>query len=315
MIAWHRRQQLLWSLVATILAVAAALVGASGAEDRKLIESRESLYNNIYIYGQGPLVSLTFGYNRNIYTESIYNTLDDRDLPVEYTRYMTASLMYPRDIHSILEIGFGGGRTAWYLHRFFPNVPVTSVELDPGVVELSHKYFGIKDEENFRVANRDGRLFLAESKDRYDIILIDAYRGPFVPFHLLTKEFYAIVKDHLTDGGVVTQNVEPSTMLFDSAVKTIHAVFPNLDFYLAGGNVVTVAYDGPPRSKDDLAQMARERDKAFGLRYTLADMLTKRRPMTGNGENIIDPKAKLLTDDFAPVEALKAIERHNRKWP
>jgi spermidine synthase len=110
-----------------------------GAEERKLIESRESLYNNIYIYKQGPLVSLTFGYNRNIYTESIYNTHDDRDLPVEYTRYMTASLMYAREIHSILEVGFGGGRTAWYLHRFLPDVPVASVELDPTVVELSRK--------------------------------------------------------------------------------------------------------------------------------------------------------------------------------
>ena len=166
-------------------------VSASRALDqRKLLESKESLYNNIYIYGQGPYVSLTFGYNRNIYTESIYNTLDDRDLPVEYTRAMTASLIYAKNLHSILEIGFGGGRTAWYLHRFLPDVPVTSVELDPTVLELAHKYFGIKEEPNFHVANRDGRIFLADSKDRYDIILIDAYRGPFVPFHLLTKEFY-----------------------------------------------------------------------------------------------------------------------------
>ena len=65
-----------------------------------------------------------------------------------------------------------------------------------------------------------------------------------MPFHLLTKEFYQIVKDHLAEGGVVAQNVEPSTMLFDSAVKTINAVFPQLDFYRADGNIVTVAYAG-----------------------------------------------------------------------
>ena len=180
-------------LIASLVAAAAFLapVSASRALDqRKLLESKESLYNNIYIYGQGPYVSLTFGYNRNIYTESIYNTLDDRDLPVEYTRAMTASLIYAKNLHSILEIGFGGGRTSWYLHRFLPDVAVTSVELDPTVIELAHKYFGIKEEPNFHVANRDGRIFLADSKERYDIILIDAYRGPFVPFHLLTKEFY-----------------------------------------------------------------------------------------------------------------------------
>jgi spermidine synthase len=308
-------RSVIFGVAAFSLAVGLLGGAASSAQDnRNLLTSKESLYNNIYVYEDPPYVSMTFGHNRRIYTESIFNTHDDRDLPVDYTRYMTASLMYAKDVRSILEIGFGGGRTSWYLHRFLPNVPVTSVELDPVVLELAKKYFGIKDEPNFQVVNRDGRLFLAESKEHYDIILIDAYRGPFVPFHLLTKEFYQIVKDHLADGGVVAQNVEPSTMLFDSAVKTIHAVFPQVDFYVAGGNVVTIAYDGPPRSADDLDRAAHERDSAYNLRYSLHDMLAQRRQVPIDGGTMIDPKAKVLTDDFAPVEALKAIEAHNRKW-
>ena len=299
-------------------AIAGALVGVAAApaqDSRNLLESKESLYNNIYVYEQPPYVSMTFGHNRRIYTESVYNTRDDRDLPVEYTRFMTASLMYAKDVHSVLEIGFGGGRTSWYLHRYLPNVQVTSVELDPTVVELARKYFGIKEEPNFQLVNRDGRLFLQESKEHYDLILIDAYRGPFVPFHLLTKEFYQIVKGHLADGGVVAQNVEPSTMLFDSAVKTINAVFPQLDFYRADGNIVTVAYDGAERKPEDLAGVARDRDKAYGLRYSLLEMLSQRRHIQIAGGNVIDPNAKVLTDDFAPVETLKNIERHNRKLP
>jgi len=302
----------------TFGAIASALVGIAAApaqDSRNLLESKESLYNNIYVYEQPPYVSMTFGHNRRIYTESVYNTRDDRDLPVEYTRFMTAGLMYAKDVHSVLEIGFGGGRTSWYLHRFLPNVQVTSVELDPTVVELARKYFGIKEEPNFQVVNRDGRLFLQESKEHYDLILIDAYRGPFVPFHLLTKEFYQIVREHLADGGVVAQNVEPSTMLFDSAVKTINAVFPQLDFYRADGNIVTVAYDGAERKPEDLAGVARDRDKAYGLRYSLLDMLSQRRHIQIAGGNVIDPSAKVLTDDFAPVETLKNIERHNRKLP
>ena len=299
-------------------AIAGALVGVAAApaqDSRNLLESKESLYNNIYVYEQPPYVSMTFGHNRRIYTESVYNTRDDRDLPVEYTRFMTASLMYAKDVHSVLEIGFGGGRTSWYLHRFLPNVQVTSVELDPTVVALARKYFGIKEEPNFQLVNRDGRLFLQESKEHYDLILIDAYRGPFVPFHLLTKEFYQIVREHLADGGVVAQNVEPSTMLFDSAVKTINAVFPQLDFYRADGNIVTVAYDGAERKPEDLAGVARDRDKAYGLRYSLLEMLSQRRHIQIAGGNVIDPDAKVLTDDFAPVETLKNIERHNRKLP
>jgi spermidine synthase len=282
---------------------------------RTLIDSRESLYNNIYVYREGPYVSMTFGYNQRIYTESIYNTQDDRDLPVPYTRYMTESLIYAKNIRSILEIGFGGGRTSWYLHRFLPNVPVTSVELDPAVLELSKKYFGIRDEPNFKVINQDGRIFLTESKDKYDVILIDAYRGPFVPFHLLTKEFYQLVKSHLAEGGVVVQNVEPSTMLFDSAVKTINSVFPQMDFYVAEGNVVTVAYDGPPKSPDDLQKVAAQRQAQYGFRFDLTQMFGDRRRLPPDLGTTIDPNAKVLTDDFAPVEALKAIENHNRKWP
>jgi spermidine synthase len=301
-------------LIALFIALAAADASAGQYDRSHLLESKESLYNNIYIYKTGPLVSMTFGFNNRIYTESVYNSLDERDLPVDYTRYMTASLIYPKNVGDILEIGFGGGRTAWYLHRYLPDVPITSVELDGEVVRLARKHFGIKDEPNFSVVNRDGRLFLTHSKERYDIILIDAYRGPFVPFHLLTKEFYTLVKGRLAEGGVVAQNVEPSTMLFDSAVKTISSVFPNVDFYLAGGNVVTIAYDGPVKPPADLARVAAERQAQIKARYDLTKMLALRRGLAQSVATI-DPKAKLLTDDFAPVESLKSIERHNRKWP
>src|SRR5579862_4552796 len=65
---------------------------AAAQDQRTLVESRESLYNNIYVYRQANYLAMTFGYNRAIYTESVYNTLDDRDLPVAYTRFMTETL-------------------------------------------------------------------------------------------------------------------------------------------------------------------------------------------------------------------------------
>jgi spermidine synthase len=301
------------------LAGAFRFIGGASAGNERLLESRESLYNNIYVYERAPYVIMTFGHNKQLYTESVFDTGDERVLPVPYTRLMAASLMYVKNVRSILEIGFGGGRVAWYLHRYLPDVSVTSVELDPAVLELSRKYFGIKDEPNFSLEARDGRLFLSQSKDRYDIILIDAYLGPFVPFHLLTKEFYQIVKDHLAEGGVVVQNIDPDTMLFDSAVKTISAVLPQIELYKpddkSDDNIVTVAYDGPERKAEDLAAVAGERDKALGLRYPLVAMLAERKRVDLNDPQTISAKATVLTDDFAPVEALKAIEQHNRKLP
>jgi spermidine synthase len=105
------------AILGTLASLALTAV-CSAQDNRNLLESKESLYNNIYVYEQPPYRSMTFGHNKRIYTESIYNTSDDKELPVDYTRFMTASLMYAKDVHSILEIGFGGGRTAWYLHRF-----------------------------------------------------------------------------------------------------------------------------------------------------------------------------------------------------
>jgi spermidine synthase len=299
--------------------------------DRVPVESRESIYNNIYVYRTGTYVSMTFGLNQKLYEESRYNTADDRELPVSYTQFMTASLLYPAKIKSILEIGTGGGRTAWYLHRFLPDIQITSVELDPAVLELSRKYFGIREEPNFQLVSRDGRIFLAASKAHYDVILIDAYRGPFVPFHLLTKEFYQIVKAHLAPGGVVALNVEPTTMLFDSAVKTLHTVFSQVEFYDAsgndaGGNVVMIAYDGQALSSVDLNHMAETYEFTYRLRYDPRAMLQHRfllKPVGSSFDVVnqagqstvgIDDNAKMLTDDFAPVESLKAIERHNQKW-
>jgi len=301
-----------------------------------LIEARESAYNSIYVYKSGHNISLTFGVNQKLFSESLYNPTDDRELPALYTQFMTMSLIYPEKIESILEIGSGGGRTAFYLHRYLPNARVTSVELDPAVVEIAHKYFGVKDEKNFRIVTRDGRLFLANSKEKYDVILIDAYRGTFIPFHLLTKEFYQIVKAHLADGGVMAQNIEPSTMLFDYDVNTLHDVFSQVEFYDAwiddktGGNVVLIAFDGKPFDISALREKAGKCEKAYALRYDPRQMLyrrfTLRKVMNGdkpvydvinqfgNPTVGIDENAKTLTDDFAPVESLKAIEKHNRKW-
>lgn len=299
---------------AAILGLSCLLTGAGVAvEQRTLIDSRESLYNQIYVYKEKSLLLLTFGFNKALFTESAYNPVDEFELPAPYTRFMTAGVAYARDVRSILEIGFGGGRTAWYLHRSLPDAAVTSVELDPIVVELSRKYFGIKDEPNFKVANEDGRRFLMQATQRYDMILLDAYHGPSVPFHLLTREFYRLVADRLNDGGIVLQNLDPDNALFDSVVKTMATAFPHMDLYLADGNAVIAAYQGAPKSKDDLAKLAKARQAEHKFRYDLVSLVAQRRMDRLSGA--VDPDAKLLTDDFAPAEALKMIDRHNRQWP
>jgi len=285
-----------------------AFAAADKPVERILVERVDSKYNTILVYRRGSYVTMTFGYNRRLYTESVANTEDDLELPVTYTRYMTATLAYAQELDRILEIGFGGGRIAWYLHRHLPKVQVTSVELDDKVVELSYKYFNVAPEDKFDIKIKDGRVFLMGIEDQYNVILVDAYRGPFVPFHLMTKEFYILARSRLRAGGVLAQNVEPSTMLFDASIATLQEVFEQVEFYVAGKNVVTVAYDGARRTKADLHAHAQDRQGTYGFRYPLPELLSARRFLEG------EPRHEALTDDFAPVEALRAIEQHNTKW-
>lgn len=301
-------KSLLYFLLPILFAISIVNAENVNESNRQLVHSVESLYNNIYVFLQGNHLSMTFGHNRKIYTESVINLMDLTELPVVYTRFMTSSVAYTKKHDDILMIGLGGGRISWYLHHYIRDAHVVAVELDPEVVKIAKKYFHIPEDTRYEVITQDGRLFLMKDPRKYDIILIDAYRGPFVPFHLLTKEFYELVNAHLKDGGVVAQNVAPQTMLFDSAFATIRSVFPQVDVYPARKNAVIIANRGPRYTDSELERLATASDTDYGLRYPLAEMIRLRQTF------VPADNAMVLVDDFAPVNALRSIKIHNRPW-
>lgn len=286
-----------------MLALAQPVVAAAN----DLLEKRESLYNNIFIFGDADNVSMTFGQNKRYYTESSMKLSDPGGLTVEYTKYMTIGVAYAPKVERIAEIGLGGGRTVSYLSASLPDTGILAIELDKDVVELAKKYFKFQETARLRTVVSDGRAFLLKDSEKWDVILIDAYRGPFVPFHLLTKEFYTLVKSRLAPGGVVVQNIEPSTMLFDAASATLKSVFPSVDLYDGGGNIVAVGYDGPQLSQAELLARAAKVQERYKLRYDLTKLAAVRRVLSR-------PTGKVMTDDFAPVETMRAIEQNNEKW-
>ena len=162
-----------------------------------------------------------------------------------------------------------------------------------------------------RYLDGDGRVFLNRTKDRYDLILLDAYRGGFVPFHLLTKEFYELVKQRLAPGGAVASNVHDGTKLYHSTVKTLGEVFPSLDLYTSRqGEVIAIA-TSKPLDVDTLTSRAAALQDAYHFRFPLPQLLERRRA---------DPRSEaaggeLITDDFAPVNLYDTIgkERPRRK--
>jgi spermidine synthase len=278
----------------------------------KLLEKVESPYNTIYIYKQTPYITLAFGHKSRRYVESRRNPNDLTELPVEYTKSFTIGMAYPKNLNSFLMIGMGGGSTSWYLHKSLPKAKVVAVELDPEIVRLSRKYYGFKQNgkqsENFTISELDGRMHILRKKQKHDIIFVDAYRGQFVPFHLMTKEFFTLAKKRLSKGGVMVQNIEPSTMLYDSAIATISSVFDHVDVYRGGGNIVAIAYDGEKKSIESLVDKATELQETHKFRYALPDLIEKRAMLLD-----YNTKTKALTDDFAPVNMLKTIKTHNKK--
>ncbi|HEY1752489.1 MAG TPA: fused MFS/spermidine synthase [Caulobacteraceae bacterium] len=272
-----------------------------------VLEQADSQYNSIVIEKDRDDIVMEFGYRNTRYTESVINLRRPYDLEVPYTRVMTLGLAYTQQpARRLALVGLGGGNTVTYLLKYIPTLSVEAAELDPEVIRFSKKYFGIHPDQRLKVVNQDGRVFLRQSRGRYDIVMLDAYRGPFVPFHLTTKEFYQLVKSKLNPGGVVVQNVDPATLLFNSTFVTLKTVFANVDAYRADENIVLIAYDGPPLTAAQLAARAQLRQAQLRLPYSLPQMAAGRAPpqrLTG----------KVLTDDFAPVEMLNSIRRNNQR--
>jgi spermidine synthase len=269
----------------------------------------ETAYNDVFITKRGHQLVMSFQLKGWDYTESVSNLLDPDDLPLRYAQVMTIAAIYPETARKILMLGLGGGSISTYLGRFMPEAAITTVEIDPGVITAAKTYFGLRETERMRYRAGDGRVFLSRNDELYDLILLDAYRGGYVPFHLLTREFYTLVKQRLTPGGAAAFNVHDGSKLYASTVKTLGEVFAALDLYPSGvGEVIAVASASPldPRTLERRAATLQER---HGFRFPLPQILRRRleqpRLQAANGD--------VITDDFAPADVYDVIGKDARR--
>jgi spermidine synthase len=269
----------------------------------------ETQYNDVFITKRGHQLVMSFQVRGWDYTESVSNLLDPDDLPLRYAQVMTIATVYAEAPRKILMLGLGGGTISTYLGRFMPEAAITTVEIDPGVISAAKSYFGLRETERMRYLAGDGRVFLARSNELYDLILLDAYRGGYVPFHLLTREFYTLVKQRLAPGGAAAFNVHDGSKLYASTVKTLGEVFAAVDLYPTGrGEVIAVA-TAAPISTQALEDRAAELQKRHGFRFSLPGILRGRmdkpQSQAANGD--------VITDDFAPADVYDVIGRDLRR--
>src|SRR5262245_19936894 len=309
--------------VLVLIALAAPSVPASRAENlidegvRAGILSRadgrladiETEYNDVFITKRGHQLVMSFQINGWDYTESVSNLLDPDDLPLRYAQVMTIATIYPEAPRRILMLGLGGGSISTYLGRFMPDAAITTVEIDPGVITAAKTYFALRESERMRYRAGDGRVFLTRDSELYDLILVDAYRGGYVPFHLLTREFYGLVKQGLAPGGAAAFNVHDGSKLYASTVKTLGEVFAALDLYpTRRGEVIAVATAAPVDAQT-LEGRAATLQKQRGFRFPLTDILHRRMDNPQSQAATGD----VITDDFAPADVYDVMGRDLRR--
>jgi spermidine synthase len=139
-----------------------------------------------------------------------------------------AEEVVPQDI-AIL--GLAGGTAArQYTAAYGTDVRITGVEIDPDIVDVAHRYFHL-DEPNVHAVVADARYWLDTQAGQYDVIVMDAYRQPYIPFHLTTREFFSEVRDHLRSGGVAVVNAGRTATdyrLVEAIASTMAAVYPSV---------------------------------------------------------------------------------------
>jgi spermidine synthase len=312
---------LTWAIVCAALALGGRAQGESLFDESvraQMLAQRsgpiahiETEYNDLYINKRGPLLALTTRVRDELRFHSIVNLNDPDDMPVPYTQTMEAALLYPEKVRRILMVGLGAGSVSTYLGSAMPDVAIDVVELDPGVIAAGRKYFGLLETDRVHFIESDGRVYLNRNKGLYDLILLDAFREQGVPFHLLTREFYSLVKERLAPGGAVASNVDDDTKLYASTLATFGAVFPTVDVYRNHdpdeSQSIVVATSAAKPSAETLIERATALQQQYHFRYPMSDRVEER---------LADVKtdgAKVLTDDFAPVDIYRMTPLRPKK--
>jgi spermidine synthase len=270
------------------------------AEGKKLVYETESLYNYIRVITLGDYTILELNEGQAIH--SLYNPKQfltggvwDYFLVAPYF----ANDQRPANIRSMALIGSAAGTIAKQYTKVYGAIPIDGAEIDPAIVDVGRKYFGMTD-PNFHVFERDGRYFLRDSQSTYDIVAVDAYRPPYIPFHLTTKEFFTDIKNHLNDDGVLAINAGHTLSdygLVDVLASTMKSVFPNvyvLDVPLRGsaiGNSLVIATKQPTKIANFKANLQAANNPTL---LQIGDSAENLREITAS--------TVVFTDDLAPVE-------------
>ena len=206
-----------WLLVPVAVAVLAAVPPGAVKADDDLLYETESRYQYIQVVRRGEARYLRL--NEGVAVHSVWRP-DSVLTGGEWDMFLLVPALLRRPVERVAILGNAAGTIARAYAVYYPRAEIDGVELDPDVSRVGRRWFGLGDNPRLRVHDADARPFLAATERRYDLIVVDAYRQPYIPFYLATREFFRLARERLRPGGIVALNVASvpsSTVLVGSA--------------------------------------------------------------------------------------------------
>jgi spermidine synthase len=294
---WRPRRSV---AVVAVLLVLALPEAAPAAPIGKLLWSGESRYNHISVVELAGQRQLRVNEG---YAVQSFSYLDGRVPARDVWAYYALAPSWTTRAAAphVLLLGLGGGTSAELYRRLYPDARVTGVELDPAIVDAGRRFLAV-DLSTTRVVVDDARRFLAGDDQRYDVIILDAFQFPYVPFHLATREWAALVHEHLAPGGALVVNVGRK----GEHREVVHAIAATLAQVFAHvraadppvpSSTILVATDHAPAADVGLAGL----DVPPATRVALERLAA---PLATPGPATWPAGTPVFTDDHAPVEWL-----------
>jgi predicted membrane-bound spermidine synthase len=301
---WRGLRSAIW--MPFVLLVLAILLGSGPIKKTAgQIFEAESAYNYIQVLERSGYRWLRLNEGQGIH--SVWHPTE-LDYKGPWEQFLAAPFFNrppytPGRVKSMAVVGLAAGTTARQATEVFGPIPIDGYEIDPKIIEVGRKFFDM-NQPNLNAMAVDGRTGLEQSPGDYSVIIVDAYRPPYIPWHLATREFFLLVYDRLGDEGVMTINVgrgPDDRRMIDALVGTISSVFPSIYVMDVAGSFNSVVYaTKQPTSIDYLYENLHEmmqtelthpllRESVFRAVYYLQPT----------------PESEVVfTDDLAPVEWL-----------
>lgn len=299
---WSAHRRRFWALVWTVAVVGALFAFPPGTIKPLpgLVTERESTYNFIQVVDQANgerhlLLNEGQGIHSVLLPEGQLLTGGPWDYYL-IAPYFNPAPHPPEAVRSLLVIGLAAGTSPAQYTEIYGPLPIDGVEIDPDIVAVGREYFGMT-QPNLAVHVTDGRAFLRQSQSQYDVVAIDAYRLPYIPWHLTTVEFFREVAARLTETGVVAINVghtENDWRLVNALAATMRQVYPSVHAINVPStfNAILVATVQPTTSANLAANLPLLTDARLQqVARQARDYLTP-----------LAPSDLIFTDDHAPLE-------------